>query len=197
MRRIVEERIMWQLYGKGRSKAQLQAAHDVISRHTKVCRDCGKEKPLDNFTPGQPECKWCNTAYRVGLNDKTRAQADRNGLPWTLEEDDYIRVLVQEGKTDGEMALLLGRTMKSVRGHRVRALGISKRAKEAPKPVYDHFVWHVRPEIKVISVDVRITTIAVWSKSGVRQADIMKAFEAAGLTADDHKAWYIGVTAGA
>lgn len=185
---------MWQSYGKGKSRAQLQAAHDKTSGRKKVCRICGKEKALDCFSPGLSECKWCNTKYRVGLNDRTRAQADKDGLPWTAEEDKVIKAWSMAGETDERIALYLKRTMNGVRGRRAR-LGINKRAKAAPKPLFNEFMWHQEDTIKKTTVSITFKKITVFSNTNVLWANIHKAFIAADLTDEDYKAWKIGVLA--
>ena len=191
---------MWQLYGKGKTKAQLQEAHNTPK--TRVCNTCHRPKPLDCFSrTDRNDCKWCNTKYRRGLNDKTCNQAYCHGSGWTEEEDNLIKTRTRDVWTDEAMALVLKRTMQSVRGRRTRVLGLMKRAanatpKAAPKPIYDQFEWHVRPEIKSITVETKGTKITVWSKSGVPLALIWDAFMVKGLTAEDYKAWKIGVTTG-
>jgi len=191
---------MWQSYGKGKTRAQLQAEHDKTSNkaETRLCPVCGKRKLLDNFLPNCPECKWCNSAYRVGLNDKTRPQADRNGMVWTYDEDTYIGEATLEGKTDSEMALHLKRTMKSVRFHRGSVLGINKQAAPeqiAPKPLFNEYGQYRDDTITCVTVYTIGTKIMVYCNTHPQWNSILCAFRDAGLTDDDYKAWKIGVTA--
>ena len=192
---------MWQSYGKGKTRAQLQAAHDTTSvAKGQKCHTCGLIKPLDCFSyPDRPECKWCNTDYRVGLNTKTVAQADRNGLPWTPDEDTFIKKSCEAGWTDERMALHLKRTLMSVRNRRARVLGINKRLQAAPKPLYCDFGLRREKLINQITVvpDDKRKRILVYCNTATTWDAIRAAFLQKGLTVDDFKAWMVGVTAGA
>lgn len=150
---------------------------------------------MDCFSPGHSECKWCNTKYRVGLNHFSRIRAHRDGLEYTEDELKIIKRMTQEGRTDEYIGLQLGRSMLSVRGRRTR-LGINKRVKAAPKPVFNEFVHIKEDVIKAVTVYCDGSKLTVYSNTNARAADIQKAFEDRGLTVDDCKAWRIGVAAG-
>ncbi len=192
---------MWQLLGTGKSTVALQEAHNVTSTPKgRKCSKCGKTKALDCFSyEDRDECKWCVNEYRVALNTSTQSQADRSGCDWTNEEDETIKVMTADGFTDTSMARVLKRSLSSVRTRRCRILGLNKRAKAAPKVIYNSFEWHVRCEIKRITVEARASTstITVWCGIHTPWPNIRKAFIAVGLTTDDFSVWRIGATAGA
>ena len=189
---------MWQQYGKGLSRAELQAAHNAASKpKTKKCNGvCGKMLPLDDFGQGRGTCNMCRAAVEVKRNDRTRGQADRIGLTWVRAEDRYIREN-SATQTDEQMGRHLKRTMKAVRRRRLWHLRINKHAKPTPHVDFNEFKHIKEDAIKVITVVTNKTKVTVYSNTHARMVHIRQAFIDKGLTGDDYKTWVIGVTAGA
>lgn len=128
-------------------------------------------------------------------NDNSRPGADRNGKSWCKAES---RVILEHKEwSDAEIAEYIGRTIAAVRAQRSKLGQGHKRAKAAPKPLFNEFAWHQADEINQITLEIEGTKITVWSNTHVLGANIWRAFQNKGLSTEDYKAWKIGVTAGA
>lgn len=186
---------MWQQYGKGKTREQLQEAHNAASTpESQKCVGCGKTQPQSNFSFNHKLCCMCRAQGEVDKNNLTRAGADRNGRPWCRAE--LQTMLDSKDLSDHDIAALLGRTMAAVRTQRHK-LGQGRKLVKAPKPLFDEFAFQTSDTIKRVTVEIDGTKITVWSNTNVLLPTIWKAFRAKGLSADDYHAWKIGVTAGA
>lgn len=188
---------LWQQYGKGLNRDQLQEIHNKeglgLVETTKVCRSCGSEKPLTDFGKKRNICNLCRAKQQVKRNDVSRPQADRNGQPWTNAEDTYIREN-WETTTDMVMARQLKRTLKSVRRRRLFVLSINKNAEPGPKILLDTFERVSNDQIKAITLNIEGSKVTVFCNTNTLWANIWRAFKEEGLTDDDYQAWKVGVT---
>lgn len=159
-----------------------------------TCSKCGKTKPAKDFNT-QWVCNRCHADYEVNRNDKTRPQADRNGLPWTEEEDRYIRENYR-AQSDTQLSAHLRRTMEAVRHRRLDTLCLPKTEKPPLKPDdVAKFTFRERHDIGAISVveDPRDDglRLGVWCPEGVPEELIEQAFFDSGYGHDLYIAWLI------
>lgn len=79
------------------------------SRGHRACRVCEIERTAT------PEVRQRITEWQRGQQDRTRGNAVNNGRPWDPEDNILVMKLRAAGTTQGDIAMIMGRTYSAIR----------------------------------------------------------------------------------
>ena len=157
---------------------------------TKWCNCCQRSQPLSEFWENYGYCKTCHRRGKVATNDMTRRKANRYNIPWTTEEDSFIRKNYLK-MSDTEIAVELSRTRDAVTGRREKGLGLIKTAGEVVLEDITVFLYHTSPDITQITVSVQSPKLVVFAPSDTSPVDIEDAFKDQDVSLDLYIVWLV------